>query len=554
MITPVSFVGFLGLAGVVAAGDAAWFVEVPATTSGLAHTVVYGSDAKDFILETNGPGIALADFDGDGDLDVFCGNGDALYGKPAESPDSPCRLFRNDGDLRFVDVTADSGITIEGFTCGVAVVDFDADGRRDLFIARHGRDALLRNVGALKFEDASTKLPDDDAWGASVAAFDADGDGDLDLYETNYLAFDLGKPPRHGVDGKHCTWFGHEVMCGPEGLTPQSDRFLRNDTGAWVDATKEFGFGDVAPSFGLGVLAADFDGDGHTDVYVANDSMPNFLFWKRGSRFEEDGLMSGAAVSGDGREQAGMGLDVGDVDGDGRLDVFVTNFSAEPNTLYRNDGDGFFDDVSFRANLGPPSLPRLGWGAALLDFDRDGDLDAFTCNGHVYPQADRPGTDTTYRQPCDVFTNEGGVFKVVTPERSGLTKAAVHRAAAFGDLDDDGDDDVVVITLDGPVRLLRNDVRHGRAGDPTWIGYRLDGGVGNPDGVGATVTLGTTVRVAKSSYSFQAANDPRVAFAGAALTAPRVVVRWSDGSRESYPRGALDAWHALVRGEGTSEP
>lgn len=542
------------IASCAVAGDAPLFVEIPPDRSGLAHVSVYGSPEKDFILETNGPGIALADFDGDGDLDVFCGNGDALYGKPEGSDVSPCRLFRNDGALRLVDVTEGSGVDVEGFCNGVAVLDVDGDGRRDLFVARHGHDVLLRNVGDLKFEDVSSTLPGDDAWGTSVAAFDADGDGDVDLYETNYLAFDVAKPPRHGADGRHCTWFGHVVMCGPEGLRPEADRLLRNDAGTLVDASSALGVATVAPSFGLGVLAADFDADGRTDVYVANDSMANFVFWNRDGTFLEDGLAAGAAVSGDGREQAGMGVDVGDVDGDGRLDLFVTNFSGEPNTLYRNDGDGFFDDVSFRSNLGPASMPRLGWGAALLDVDRDGDLDAFTSNGHVYPQADRPGTDTAYPQPCDLFVNTGGRFDLAPAERSGLGTLAVHRAAAFGDLDDDGDDDVVVAVLDGPVRLLRNDARSGRDDDPPWIGYRLDAGPGNPDGLGATVALGPAVRVAKSSYSFQAANDPRVVFAGAALAAERVVVRWPDGSRESFPRGALGAWHPLVRGEGTDEP
>lgn len=544
----LSCVGFVG-------GDVTpLFVDVPPAQSGLAHVSVYGSIEKDYILETNGPGIALADFDADGDLDVFCGNGDPLYGKPAGEPGSPCRLFRNDGRLRFVDVTARSGIAIEGICNGVAVLDVDGDGRRDLFVARHGGDALWRNVGDLKFEDVSGTLPRDDAWGTSVAVFDADGDGDVDLYETNYLTFDVSKPPRHGQDGRNCTWFGHTVMCGPEGLSPEADRFLRNDAGTLVDASAALGFGAVAPSFGLGVLAADLDADGRSDVYVANDSMANFVFWNRGERFEEDGLLAGAAVSGDGREQAGMGIDVGDVDGDGRLDVFVTNFSAEPNTLYRNDGDGFFDDVSFRSNLGPPSLTRLGWGAALADFDLDGDLDAFTANGHVYPQADRPGTDTSYAQPCDLFLNDGGKFSSVAPERSGLGASAVHRSAAFGDLDDDGDVDVVVAVLDGPVRLLRNDARSGRDDDPGWIGYRVDAGAGNPDGLGATVTLGTAVRVAKSSFSFQASNDPRVTFSGSQLATPRVLVRWPDGARESFPRGDLGARHVLERGRGTSEP
>lgn len=541
-------------AGLVGGDGMPMFVEVPPAQSGLAHVSVYGSMEKDFILETNGPGIALADFDGDGDLDVFCTNGDPLYGKPVNAGANPCRLFRNDGTLRFVDVTEGSGVALEGFCNGVAVLDVDGDGLRDVFVARHGGDALLRNVGDLKFEDVSATLPRDDAWGTSVAVFDADGDGDVDVYETNYLAFDVDEPPRHGQDGRHCTWFGHVVMCGPEGLRPQADRFLRNDAGTLVDATAALGFASVTPSFGLGVLAADLDADGRCDVYVANDSMANFVFWNRGDRFEEDGLLAGAAVSGDGREQAGMGVDVGDVDGDGKLDVFVTNFSGEPNTLYRNDGDGFFDDVSFRSNLGPASLARLGWGAALTDIDLDGDLDVFTANGHVYPQADRPGTDTSYAQPCDVFLNEGGKFSLVAAARSGVGGSAVHRAAAFGDLDDDGDDDVVVTVLDGAVRLLRNEARSGRDADPAWVGYRLDGGSGNPDGVGATVTLGAAVRVAKSSYSFQASNDPRVTFAGSHLETDRVVVRWPDGKRESYPRGDIGSRHVLARGQGTSEP
>ena len=261
------------VAGLVGDDVSPQFVEVSPAQSGLAHISVYGSLEKELILETNGPGIALADFDGDGDLDVFCGNGDPLFGKPAGVGATPCRLFRNDGRLRFVDVTAQSGVTIEGFCNGVAVLDVDGDGRRDLFVARHGGDALLRNVGELKFEDVSGTLPRAGAWGTSVAVFDADGDGDVDLYEANYLAFDVSKPPRHGQDGRNCTWFGHTVMCGPEGLSPEADRFLRNDAGTLVDATAALGFATVVPSFGLGVLAADLDADGRSDVYVANDSM-----------------------------------------------------------------------------------------------------------------------------------------------------------------------------------------------------------------------------------------------------------------------------------------
>ncbi len=496
-----------------------------------------GRDAQgETILEVNGGGLALFDGDDDGDQDLLLVIPGAYPAREARSGGGN-RLYRNDGG-RFTDVTAGSGVDVPGFCNGVAVGDFDADGRRDLFLTRLGPDGLLRNAGGLRFEP----VPDaagaaGDAWSTSAVFADVDRDGDADLFVTTYLAFDPDDPPLHGLEGRACLWNGEPVMCGPQGLPAQADRYWRNTGGRFADATEAAGF-DAPPAYGLGCIDGDWNADGWPDVYVSNDSMPNALFLSRADgTVREVGLASGAALSGRGREQAGMGIAAGDADGDLDEDLLVTNFSMEPNSFYVNQGGGTFLDLSDPSGLGGPSRPLLGWGAAFLDADLDGDRDLLTANGHVYVQADRAGSGTRWAQPEVLYLNDGqGRFRVAE------WPAAVPvpgRALATGDIDDDGVLDVLVVRLGQPPTLWR-----GTARAPTLV-VRIAGRPGNPDGCGTrlllTDALGTRSHQVRTSGGYQSACDPRAFFAWRGAATLEAV--FPDGRRVTR---AVDAPGRLV--------
>ena len=482
------------------------------------------------ILEVNGGGLALFDGDGDGDLDV-------LIVDPGAYPESSAviggtnRLYRNDGDWHFTDVTAGSGVDVARFCNGVTVGDVDSDGDRDLYLTCYGPNVLLLNEGELRFVEApQAGGAAGDAWSTSAVFIDIERDGDPDLYVVNYLAFDADDPPLHGERGRTCTWKGQPVMCGPQGLPPQADRFYRNDNGRFVEVTNEHGL--TAPSsYGLGVLDGDFNGDGWPDLYVSNDSMGNFLFLSRGDGIlGEAGLLSGAAVSARGLEQAGMGLAAGDIDGDGDEDLLVTNFSMEPNALYVNDGRGSFRDGADAAGIGGPSRRLLGWGVALLDVDGDGDLDALAANGHVYSQADGEGTDTSYAQPDSLLINNGQGRFSPTPWLGDA--ALVSRALARGDLNNDGHIDLVILQRSG-----RPQVWAGTGANVPTLQVDLEGPLGNPDGVGAQVTftdgLGARSLRVRCSGGYQAVGDPRPVFAWRGPG--RLQVTFPDGSTSAQP-------------------
>lgn len=471
--------------------------------------VTCGRDAGgQTILEVNGGGLAWFDGDEDGDPDLLLVVPGAYPAKGAASGASN-RLYRNDAG-RLVDVTAGSGVDVAGYCNGVAVGDVDADGRRDLYLTRLGSNVLLRNLGDLRFES----LPEAagaacEGWSTSATFLDLDRDGDLDLYVTRYLEFDPDRPPLHGVGGRHCLWNGEPVMCGPQGLPAQADRYYRNEGGRFVDATEAAGFG-APPAYGLGCIDGDWNDDGWPDVYVSNDSQPNALFLSRGDgTVREAGVLAGAALSSRGREQAGMGIAVGDADGDRDEDLLVTNFSGEPNAFYVNQGRGSFRDLADPSGLGGPSRPLLGWGAAFLDADLDGDLDLFTANGHVYVQADRPGTGTSWAQPEVLYLNDGrGRFEPAPwPEAT----PAPGRALAVADVDGDGRLDVLVSRLGQAPVLWRGTARGAT------LAVRVAGPRGNPDGLGTrlswTDAAGTRTHRVRSSAGFQAASDPRAFFA-----------------------------------------
>ena len=479
----------------------AWPVQLAPMTSGRA-----GSPT---ILEVNGGGAACFDADGDGDMDL-------LLVIPGGFPagDGPSgganRLYRNDAGS-FRDVTPDSGVDLPGFCNGVAVADVDSDGLRDVFVTRLGPDALLRNLGGLRFE----ALPQaggaaGDAWGTSAVFADIDRDGDLDLYVCAYLEFDPGQPPLHGRNGMNCLWQNRPVMCGPQGLPPQPDRYWRNDDGRFTDATAETGFAAPA-AYALGCVDGDFNEDGWPDIYVSNDSMPNALFLSQGDgRVAEAGVLSGAALSARGREQAGMGIAAGDATGDLREDLLVTNFSLESNAFYVSLGEGRFDDRADATGLGGPSRMLLGWGTAFLDADLDGQLDLVVANGHVYVQADEPGTGTSWAQPAHLWLRDGaGRFRLA--EWVGSV-AEPWRALAIADLDDDGVTDLLLTRLGRSPLLLR-----GLAPAETALRVEVRGPPGNPDGLGTVLRLsdaqGERIWRVRNSGGYQAVHDPRAVFA-----------------------------------------
>jgi len=523
------------------------FEEVAASL-GIVARNVSGSPEKAHILESLGGGAAWLDADGDGDLDLFLTNGSRLGGFPPDQEPKPT-LYRNDGG-RFTDATSESGLGVARWWQGAAAGDADGDGDVDLYVTAIGANALFRNRGPgarpLFEEVGETAGVADPRWGASATFFDADGDGDLDLYVANYLAVspeEVPSPPTL------LDWKGQQVFYGPRGYAGAPDVFYRNaGDGRFSDAGAERGLLPDVSLNGLGVLASDLDADGDLDVYVANDRCRNFLFRNRGDgRFEEVGIYLGVAYGPEGQEHAGMGIDSADPDGDGDLDLFCTNFEDENNDYYRNDG-AFFVESSAEAGLKRPSRLLVGWGARFFDADLDGDEDLFVAYGHVYPQADRvPGN--AYRLRNHLYRNEGGRFSLAGPEGGpGLEVSGSSRGAAFGDADDDGDVDILVVEIDEWPHLLRNRIEGGN-----WIRLHLRGARSNRDGFGALVLLeagGRSQRKeCRADGSIFSSNDPRILFGlGEAERADRVEVRWPSG-RVDEARG-LEARRAYRWAEG----
>jgi len=524
-----------------AAALAAW-PALPAVAPGLHFTDATARSGVDFvttsgrspstqILEVKGGGLALIDYDNDGDLDLFVPNG-AYLDAPAKGPGA--RLYENDGRMRFTDVTAASGIDFHGWGMGVAVGDADGNGFDDLYVAAYGPDVLLLNDGKKHFTDGTARAGlGDPRWSTAAAFGDLDGDGDLDLYVANYVEFDPAHPPPAR------TFFGVPVFGGPSGMTAAPDVLYENlGGGRFRDRSADSGIAAAQPSYGLGVAILDFDGDGKQDVLVGNDSMPSFLWINQGGlRFAERGLTAGLALNGDGEPQATMGIAVGDVNGDGRPDVFTTNFANDTNTLRVSVGPGAWEDRTRQYNLGAVSRPFLGWATAFCDFDHDGDLDLIVFNGHVYPVAAPETMDSTYRQTPLLFERAGPRFERVDAARAGawLAEAHVDRSAAFGDLDGDGDVDMVVGELNGRVRLIEND---GAAGHHLIVDL-ADGraGVGNRHGLGSRVALrqggAAQTRWVVSGGSFQAASAPYAHFGLPTGDPVDLEVTWSDGVSQS---------------------
>jgi hypothetical protein len=429
------------------------FTDVSAQ-SGIDLIMTCGATPSQHILEVNGGGIALFDYDRDGDLDLFLANG-ATMADPERGPGS--RIYANRGDGIFSDATRETGIELQRWAMGVTIGDYDADGFEDLYVTCFGPNVLLRNEGGRRFVDVTTVAGvGDTRWGTSAAFGDVDNDGDLDLFVANYLDFAVDDPP-----GRRGNFKGVTVMPGPAGLRPQGDVLYENlGDGTFRNATSSRGCVPERDGYGLGTVIFDMDSDGDQDIFVGNDSSGNFLFHNRGSgHFEEVAELAGIARNYDGTPQACMGIGLGDVDGNGYPDVFVTNFSQDTNTLYLNLGTGLFEDRTAQYGLGMVSLPFLSWGTGFYDFDLDGDEDLFIASGHVYPEATLQSMDSEYEQPALLFERRGGRFERRSDAGGMFARRYRGRATAFGDIDGDGDVDVVMTTLNGPVHVFRNDTQ-----------------------------------------------------------------------------------------------
>lgn len=537
------------------AGRASTLWREVSVEAGIDIPLVSGGDLREkrTILEVNGNGVGLFDVDGDGDLDLLLVDGTTLERVVAAQPVAHHLLLNErvvDGIPRFRQ-TSGHGLESTGWPAGLAVADVDRDGRPDVVIGGWGEDALFLNrtegSGAPRFEKRplpGRSSPRD--WTASLGLADADGDGWLDLYLARYLGIDPAHPPLGQVGDLPCRFAGHPVMCGPHGLPAQPDVFLRGLPGPpWFeDATAASGVGDADVAYGLGVLFGDLDDDGLPDVYVANDSVDNFVLRNDGAgHFQHVGRLSGAASDRAGRAQAGMGVAAGDVDADGDLDLVVTNFSDEANALYRNDGHMLFRETSAASGTGFVSRPLLGWGVQLVDFDGDGALDLFVANGHVYPEADLPGTGTHYAQPLLFQRGRGdGTFE---ESPSPLDHPVVARGCACGDLDGDGDLDLVVLLLDGAPLLLLNQ-------DDTPARHLLvtleDVPPHAHDALGSVLRLRVDGRwqcaLRLASSGFQATSDPRLHFGGGG-TIDAARVRWAGGEEEILDPSSFRFGHAL---------
>jgi hypothetical protein len=536
-----------------------------AAECGLNMVTTNGRSPATQILEVKGGGLALLDRDDDGDLDVFVPNGATLE-SPLHGPG--CKLFDNDGPQRaadgeavprFHDATAAAGLHFDGWGMGTAVGDVEGDGFDDLFVAAWGPDALLHNDGGRSFTDVTAAAGvADTRWSTGCAFGDVDGDGDLDLFVATYLVFDPARPPPGD------TFKGVPVFGGPFGLPGEPDLLYANrGDGTFEDVSAACGIEAVPPSHGLGVTIVDIDLDGRQEIFVGNDSQPDFLFDDAEGAaasagcarpLADRGMAAGLAVNGDGRAQATMGIAVLDVDGDGWPDVFTTNFSSDTNTLHVNRGGRFFEDRTSVYGLGAPSRPYVKWAALACDFDADGQEDLLIFNGHTYAHATLASMDSEAFEPPQLYARNGARFVLVTDPAAGAWLAEKHmdRSAALGDLDGDGDPDVVVTELNAPVRVLINDGPHGRALTVALHDGRP--GAKNPRGLGSRVgaTLGgrTQWRWILSGTAYLSASEAAAHFGfgpGAPEETADLLITWPDGHEQHVSGAKLGARTTVER-------
>ncbi|MCZ6677199.1 MAG: CRTAC1 family protein [Candidatus Poribacteria bacterium] len=521
-----------------------WIVFTDVTQeAGISFWHINGATGKHLIPETIGSGCAFFDYDKDGWLDIYLVNGGTF-----DRSGAPNVLYHNNGDGTFTDVTQQAGVGDWGFGAGVCVGDYNGDDFEDLYVCNYNRNVLYHNNGDGTFTDVTQQAGvAEPRWSVSSAFFDADNDGDLDLYVANYLRYSQGRDS--------CVLNGLSVYCGPENFAPEKDALYQNNgDGTFTDISEQAGI--TIAGRGLGVICGDYDDDGDTDVFVANDISPNFLYRNRGhGTFEEVGFIVGVALSEDGKLGNGMGIDLADFDNDGGLDLIVTNFQDRVNTLYHNDRDGFFTDVSYASGTGIPSVPLLAWGCKLVDLDNDGWRDVFIVNGHVHDNIEQLSDVGKYAQPKLVFRNHQGISFMDVSAQSGkvISVPQVSRGAAFGDYDNDGDIDVVVNNLHARATLLRNEGGHERG----WVRVVV---LPPAMSVGARVWIETPdslrqIAEISTGGSYASHSDTRLLFGIGKAKSARLWVEWRDGSRseeiETSTRQTLIFHHATTQ---TSEP
>jgi hypothetical protein len=532
----------LAVAAFAAEAPGIRFVDIAAQSGLTVPNTFGGTDRKELILESTGTGVAIFDFDGDGANDLFIANG----------PPSRSQLYHNDGTGHFTEVGAKAGLTRSGWAQAACVGDFDNDGRPDLFVTYYGHNSLYRNLGNGKFEDITERagLPvTGTRWGSGCALIDYDRDGRLDIFVANYVDLDLANIPKPGST-QNCEWKGLAVWCGPHGLAMGRHALYHNNgDGTFTDVSAKAGILAPGGCYGLGAVTADFDNDGWPDLYVACDQTPSMMFRnKHDGTFEERGDAAGVAYNADGALQAGMGIAIADYDGNGFLDIAKTNFSGDRPSLYRNENGRFFEDVSEMAGLGRNQL--LGWGIAFLDIDEDGWPDLVMANGHVYPEVDRSPIGETYRQRTLLYRNLGnGRFADITDAAGpGFAPRRPSRGLAIGDLDGDGRPEIVIVNMNDKPTLLKNVGPRQNA-----IAIQLTGTRSNRSATGArcTVAAGGRRQVAEvvSGGSYFSQNSFTLYFGlGAARKADRIEVRWPAGETQSWDEVEANRTIGLTEG------
>jgi hypothetical protein len=530
----------------------AYFEDV-ASAAGLQSQVVYGGvENKKYILESTGCGCAFIDYDNDGWMDIFLLSGTRLTGDP---PGATNRLYKNNRDGTFTDVTEKAGLKATGWASGVCIGDYNNDGFEDIFCTYFGQNRLYRNNGDGTFTDVtkSAGLWDDQPrWGAGCSFLDYNRDGNLDLFVSNYVRFSFEHAPVPG-ENSNCNWKGIPVECGPVGMpTGRHSLYHNNGDGTFTDVSQQAGIASATARYGMTVVTADLDEDGWPDIFVACDSTPSLLFMNNhDGTFREEGVLRGVALSDDGMEQAGMGIGIGDYDLDGHLDLFKTHFADDANGLYHNDGKANFDEVT-RTSLLAVETRYVCWGTGIVDLDNDGYPDIFMVTGNVYPEIEHKLPQYANKTPRALFRNLGnGKFEELGQEAGpGVTEAHCSRGCAFGDFDNDGDVDILIVNLNEPPSLLRNDIkaRH------NWIKVKLEGVKSNRSAIGARVLVryGSKVQAqaVHSQSSFFSCNDPRLHFGLGTYDSAEIEVWWPNGLHERFKAVAANQLLTLREGAG----
>jgi hypothetical protein len=528
------------------------FVDVAASARLTVPTVYGGVESKKYILESTGCGCAFIDYDNDGWMDIFLLCGTRIEGPP---PGATNRLYKNNRDGTFIDVTEKAGLQAAGWASGVCIGDYNNDGYEDIFCTYFGQNILYRNNGDGTFTDVTKAvglLNDQPRWGAGCSFLDYNRDGHLDLFVSNYIRFSIEHAPVPG-ENTNCNWKGIPVECGPRGLpTGRHSLYKNNGDGTFTDVSLQAGIAQAKQSYGMTVVAADLDEDGWPDIYVACDSTPSLLFMNNhDGTFREEGVLRGVALSDDGEEQAGMGVGIGDYDLDGHLDLFKTHFADDANILYHNDGKGNFDDVTRSSRLGVETR-YVCWGAGIVDLDNDGYPDLFMATGNVYPEVERKLPQYPNKTPRAVFRNLGnGTFEELAGAAGpGVAEAHCSRGCAFGDFDNDGDVDILIVNLNEAPSLLRNDIR----GKQNWIKVKLEGVKSNRSAIGARVLAHyggkTQAQTVLSQSSFYSCNDPRLHFGLGNFTSASLDVYWPNGPHETFKRLPANQLITLKEGVG----